>query len=557
MLLTHLWTRATPENPNFALQSPEAWDTFLGGQKSSSGVRINRDTAYAHSAWWRGINLISRDVGKLPLLVFARNGEGKRRAIEHPAFPLLRRKPNDWQTALIFRQQLTAHALTSGNGYAYVVRQGDGAPVELLPLDPDTTFAVRANGQVWYVTRANGENRKLAKEDVLHIKGLGFDGLTGYSVFEKARESLGQGLAVQKFNTIFFKNAAKPAVILTHAAKLNEKTKSELRESWERMQTGLENAHRTAILDQGLQAKELAVSARNAQMIEILNYNTRDIANWIGVPVHKLGDASNASYNSLEQENQSYLDDSLSFWLHNWCAECWDKLLSEQEKRDDSYHIAFDLNELMSADLAAKSAYLRTALGGHPWLMLNEARGWLNLDPVEGGDVIPLPLNMSTGAEEGNPMPPAPKDEENPGTDTDDEPDDPDLPDNEDNRALAAAHAQIMREAAGRMVRRLTTHAKRAAKEPKTFLKWLDRFEIDHAETVRAAFSAPLAAISAAKKREIRAETAAKTLFERVKSELLRAAGEASAADFPAKIEVFSAEIEARVPEMLLSELAA
>src|SRR6185437_5217392 len=114
------------------------------------------------------------------------------------------------------------------------------------------------------------ENRKLLAENVLHVKGLGFDGLTGYSVYEKARETLGQGIGIQKFNTIFFRNAAKPAVVLTHPGKLPDKIKSALREDWERMQTGLENAHRTAILDGGLDAKEMTVSARNAQMIEVI-----------------------------------------------------------------------------------------------------------------------------------------------------------------------------------------------------------------------------------------------------------------------------------------------
>src|SRR5262245_52331582 len=194
------------ENPRISLNDPNAWED-LGATSSDSGVRVNERTALGYAAWWRGINLVSRDVGKLPLNVYKRDGKGKVKDIEHPAYRLLRWKPNPYMTSITFKQILMGHVLMRGNGYGYIFRRGDGSPEAILPLMPDRTYPVRENGRLWYVTTitlssgqgAPLEQRKLSPEDVLHIKGLGYDGLEGYDVLTYARDSLGLGLAARKF----------------------------------------------------------------------------------------------------------------------------------------------------------------------------------------------------------------------------------------------------------------------------------------------------------------------------------------------------------------------
>jgi HK97 family phage portal protein len=525
------------ENPTTPLSDPDEWlYEALGAEKAASGVRVGRESSLRYSAWWRGINLISRDVGKLPLFIYRREGGGKTRATEHQAYHLVRYKPNDYQTALIFRQQLTAHALNCGNGYGYIYRRGDGRPLEIVPLNPDQTYALRQNGRLWYVTTVAGEPRKLLPEDVLHIKGLGFDGLTGYSVYAKAREALGVGMAAQQYGARFFRNNARPSVVLIHPARLGEQAKINLRESWNRIHEGLDNSHKTAVLEEAMKVEVIGANARDSQLVELQQFTIREIANFLGVPPHKLGDTAKTSYASLEQENQSYLDDALDFWLANWEHECWDKLLTEAEKQQDSHTVEFLRSALVRADLGARFAAYNTALLGG-WLSRDEIRGLENLNPIPdgAGSNYFLPLNMRTTGQaepqvEGgqvetilqvaqavvagqlpidaartllkatfpllsarqidgilDPIEDSLEEETAPV-----QAPAPAAADQQNNlrRALDAILADVV----GRMLRRLAVHACRAARKPEDFAAWLETLEEKHGAVIEQALGPVLEA---------------------------------------------------------------
>lgn len=395
------------ENPRKPLSelSDNDLEAMGGGSRSSSGVRVSYSTALTHSPVWRGINLLSRDVAKLPLLVFQREGEGKRRAPEHRSYQLLRRKPNREMTAFVFKQTLVAHALLEGNGLAYIFRRGDGTPEELIPLVPGKSYPVRESGQLWYVTEVNGEWRKLYPENIFHLKGLSFDGLSGYRVIDKARESLGLGLAARDYGSRFFKNDARPGVVIEHPTSLSEAAATRLKAQWNAMHSGLDNAHRTAVLEEGMKINKFSSTARESQLIQTREFDIVEVANWIGVPAHKIGDKSRTAYASLEQENQSYLDDSLDPWLVNFEDEAQEKLLTEEEKQNDSHTIEFVRQALLRANLVDRANYYRVALGGRPWMKQNEVRALENLNPVDNGDTILDPLNMKDPG--GNPDDPA------------------------------------------------------------------------------------------------------------------------------------------------------
>jgi HK97 family phage portal protein len=156
-----------------------------------------------------------------------------------------------------------------------------------------------------------------------------------------------------------------------------------------------------------LKASRLAFSAEDQQLIETRQFTVRDVANFIGVPPHKLGDTGRTAYASLEQENQSYLDDALDYWLCVWEAQCWDKLLTEEEKAADSHVVEFLRLALMRADMATRANYYRTALGGRGWMTPNEVRGRENLNPSDSADAdeILTPLNMGQGGDQNDPSP--------------------------------------------------------------------------------------------------------------------------------------------------------
>lgn len=454
-----LHSRASIENPAFNLSDPAAYDN-LGASPSSAGVRVGEREALSYPPMWRGINLISRDVGKLPLVVYERSGEGKNRAVAHPAYNILRYSPNAYAEAFILKQTVQAHALLRGNGYLYVFRNAGGVPLELLILDPSTTYPVRENGVLWYVTTVGGEDRRLSSSDVIHIRGLGFDGLVGYDAITYMRECLGRGIAAATFASMYFKNSARPSVVLEHPMRLSEAAQKRLREGWQSMHAGIENSHRMAILEEGAKLHAFSADAKDAQLLEMRQFEIRDVANLLGVPPHKLGDTSRQGYNSLEQENQSYLDDAIDPWLVVWEEACRSKLLTEQEKRDDSHVIEFLRNALVRADIKSRSDFYAKATAGHPFMTVNEVRSRENLNPLDGYDEIAKPTNNFGG--DGEPAADVPADDPAPVAPAD-------QPDDSERKMLARV------KAFDRITRRAADQIRKAAKSPSGFGEFLER----------------------------------------------------------------------------------
>lgn len=377
----------TPNSTGFSLTNPTAWDWLLGGRKSTSGVMVNRDTSLGYPAVWRAVNLISRDVAKLPLVTYERmDDDGKRKATEHPAYKLLKVRPNSEMTAFTFKMTLTAHALLNRGGYAWIERNGAGDPIELIPLDPDATYPIRVNGQMIFVTTdTDGRMRRLLPENVLHIKGLGFDGLCGYSITEKLNESLGLGLALQRYGSVFFKNNGRPGTIIELPNHLKDaEAINRFKRAWADSMEGVDNAHKVKLLEDGAKVSAVQVKNEEAQFLQSREFEIRQIANIFGCPPHKLGDSSRVAYNSLEQENQSYLDDCLDPWLVNWEEECETKLLRTREVDTETHICEFLRQALVRADMTARFSAYQVGVASKI-LFPNEARIRENLNPYPGG----------------------------------------------------------------------------------------------------------------------------------------------------------------------------
>lgn len=474
--LASLFSAATPNNPTFDINSREHWDAFDAGEPSASGVSVNYEKALTYSPWWRGINLIASTVAKLPTITYRRVGSGKVAANDHPAYRLLKRKPNPFQTAFAFKQQMIGHALSTGNAYAYIERAGDGSPTALWPLDPNTVSPFRVDGKKAFEVTVDGQTDVLDDVYVWHLYGFGYDGLCGYSVVDKARDSLGLGISLRNYGAKYFKNSARPATVLKTASKLDSKAVEALRESWERMHGGQDNAHRTAILHSGLEAQIISFNAKDSQFIEERQFEIREVANWLGLPPHKLGDTTRTAYASLEQENNSVLDDCYDPWLVCFEEVSEDKLFTEAEKENDSHLIEFDRRNLVRGDTAARTNYWRAATGGRPWATPNEARSDFGLNPDESPDSneILTPLNMGQGGDKNDP-----EDKGGPQ---------PGNPTNNDAKRRES-YATILSDSIGRMTRRIATHAERASKDGKTFAAWVESFEAEHQSVVDSALS--------------------------------------------------------------------
>lgn len=513
---------ATPDNPRFALTDPQAWDVFLGGQPAASGVRVTRETALTYAPWWRGINIISNDVAKLPLQVLRNTPDGRKTDPEHVAWPLLRRQPNEYMTAFTFKKLLQAHALQEGNGYAIIDRDGAARPRALLPLDPMAVTPIRENGVLAYVVDVGLEKRKVAANDMFHVRGLSPDGLQGYSVYWKATESLGLGMGAKKYGSVFFRNNARPNIAIEVPKTLTESQLQDLRKGWESIQGGLENAHKIAILQGGAKLTPFSITAKDSQLLETRQFEIREIALWIGLPPHKLGDATKASYNSLEQENQDYLDLGLDPWLVTWEEECWNKLLSEEEKQSESHEILADRKALVRANLVDRANYYQKATGNRAWMLPDEVRAEEGLELL-GGDAGELKDPSNIGA----PKPPA---EPEPA------------PPPKRKAPEQAAIAAVLADAARRMVRRVNHAAASAATRPGGFLTWLDSIQAEHAPTMVCAFE-PAAGLTGADPCHYAA-----LLCTQIREALLTVAGEAKASELAERIQSRMSLLESQLP---------
>ena len=382
-----------PAVPLSTLADGDTYDALTGDTSNASGVKVTRNRALGHSAIWRGVNLIAGDVGRHPFRVYRYNGSGLSDDPRHQAARVMRR-PNDYMTPFTFRQTLQAHALLSGNGYAYIFRDPDARPLELLPLDPERTWPIRVNGELWYVSECGepvpGKRRnsrgmvRIRATDMLHIKGLGFDGLCGYPVMRILRETIGGALAARDYGARYFRNNATPGIVLEVPAGMKDGAISVLRSSWAELHQGVNNAHRPAILRDGVKLAQWAANAKDAQLIENRDFDNRDVANILGVPPHKVGDPSRTAYNSLESENQAYQEDTLGRWFCGWEQEADCKLLTELEKNTETHCCRFDPRPLSRVGLATRGAYYAQALM-NGWLNIDEVRGFENLNPLPNG----------------------------------------------------------------------------------------------------------------------------------------------------------------------------
>jgi HK97 family phage portal protein len=444
--LSVLFARGSAENP----ANPLTWGN-LGPGDSPNPLTIG--------AVYRAVDLISSAVGKLPLCVFARTPTGREKSVDDPAYNLLRYRPNTNMGAMTFRRTLQAQALLQGGGFAWIEREtrgaGAGRPVALYPLDPTATYPVRENGDLKYVTTIGGTLHRFDPSSVLHIRGLGGDGLTGYSVIRQAAESFGIASESTRYVNLFFKNAARPSVTLEVPAKLTDEQVRQWHVEWEKMTSG-KNLHGMAVLSGGAKATPFSVSAQDAQLVETMKWSLTDIANWFGVPPHKVGDSTRAGYKGLEEENMSYLSDTLDPWLVTWEEECREKLLSEDAKAQDSKYVEFSREALLRTNLTARGIYYRTALAGHPWMTVNEVRQRENMNNAEGGDfdeIVPPTNNFGEPAEPAGTVDPA-------DTETDPE----DAPPTGNARAIAAAR-EALGDAVRRMEKRLRVHWGKAKTE--------------------------------------------------------------------------------------------
>lgn len=337
------------ENPAISLSEPAAWETFYSGSATTSGVTVNTTSALGYPPLWRAINLIAGDVARVPLNVYARTADnGKLIDRDHPAHPLLDLRVSAVTDAMTFRETMTACALLYGNAYAAIFRNGRQEAVELVSLDTNKTFLRMVDGELWYVTQVAGQSVVLRGADVFHIKGLSLDGIEGVPLLDIMAEALGVGMAAQQFGGRFFGQGSNMSGVLMVPGHFSEEKIRNTIAAWDKMHAGLSKSHKIALLQDGTKFQPMTVSPEQAQFLQTRQYEVRaTVANITGCPPHKLGDDTRTSHSSLEQENQSYLDDCLDRWFRKWEMESRLKLLSPQQRQTGSHFVEANRNAML------------------------------------------------------------------------------------------------------------------------------------------------------------------------------------------------------------------
>lgn len=359
----------------------------------SAGMVVTPDTAVTYSAVFACVRAIAESIGAMPLITYRRlEGDARERAREEPAYRLLRARPNSEMSSGTLRELLTAHTLLHGNGYAEIERDQAGRPLALWPMLPGVCQPSRdAAGVLFYAVRkSDGTEGRLEAADVLHLRGLGGDGIVGWSPIRLARESIGLGLAAQAYGARFFGSDGRPGGVLEYPGKLTDKAFENLRRGWEERH-GAGRSHRLAILEDGVKYTALSVPPEEAQFLESRQFQIEDVARWFRVQPHKIQHLARSTNNNIEHQGLEFVYDTLLPWLIRWEDEVNAKLLGGVEHLYAEHLVDHQLR----ADTSSRyQAYATGRQWG--WLSVDDIRTRENMNPLPAGQgsIYLIPGNM-------------------------------------------------------------------------------------------------------------------------------------------------------------------
>jgi len=395
----------------------ESWlsDALGDGSETNAGIYVSTKSAMGYPPVWYAINKIGGHIGQMPLIVRKRLPRGSEAARTHPAYRLMKNKPNQLQTAIGFKETIMAHALLLRSGRAAIIRDAAGRPIELILMTPDRTVTVLSGGKKWHVTNVDADdplaphvgkqNRayyKIPDEDVLHIVGLSWNGIDGLSIIDIARETFGLGIAGQKATSRNFKNNAKPGIVIEAPVGMfpDQEDAQQFLDDFNKAHSGLDAAGKAGLLREGMKLSTLAVSAKDAEWLNQRKFERQDTA-LLFLLESILGDDSSVSYNSLEQKNLAYMSNCLMRWMVKWEQECDEKLLTERQKERDTHFFKFNEKALLRADsntqMLTITGYIQSRV-----MSPNEGRELMDMMPYDGGDEYLNPAITVTNKEPGS-----------------------------------------------------------------------------------------------------------------------------------------------------------
>lgn len=376
--------------------------SYLFG-RTTSGKNVNEMTALQTTAVYACVRILAEAIASLPIHVYRHTEVGKEQDVNHQLYYLLHDEPNPDMTSFVFRETLMSHLLIWGNAYAQIIRDGRGQVLALYPLLPDRVSVKRDDkGELYYVYQRSEEDNPnfkdkgniiLKKSEVLHVPGLGFDGLIGYSPIAMAKNAVGMTLATEEYGASFFANGANPGGVLEHPGILKDPSK--VRESWNQVYQGTNNSHKVAVLEEGMSYKTIGIPPNEAQFLETRKFQINEIARLYRIPPHMVGDLEKSSFSNIEQQSLEFVKYTLDPWVVRFEQAFQKALLLPDEKK--TYFIKFNVDGLLRGDYQSRmNGYAIGRQNG--WLSTNDIRRLEDMNPLskeEGGDLYLVNGNMT------------------------------------------------------------------------------------------------------------------------------------------------------------------
>jgi HK97 family phage portal protein len=376
--------------------------SWAGGMPAWSGEQVSLESSLNHSVVWACNRIISETQGATPLVMLQRKNGAKRLADDKPMFNALQNAPNDEMSAMSFQETRTSHCALLGNGYAHIIRRsGTGTAVELHALDPAHVKVDRektGKKRLVYVVKdgpgvANETTFTVQPgkaQDILHIRGLGWDGLRGYSVITMARQSVGTSISVERNVARFYAGGGRVPYILEMAKKFS--TDQEFDKFRSDFESVYAEPHKVPILDPNISYKQIGLSAVDSQMLETRLFDIHEICRWFLVSPHLVGDLSRATFSNIEQLALEFVKVTMQPWFTRWEQDMWRCVLTPEEKAQ-GYYFKHNTNELLRGDFLTRmqgySIMLQNAV-----VDPNEVRDLEDMNPYKGGDVKHIQLNQ-------------------------------------------------------------------------------------------------------------------------------------------------------------------
>ena len=374
-----------------SLASPAQWLIEMFNPNSTSGVTVTEEKAMEHTAVYAAVRIIAETIASLPLHVYTEQDGERKKAKDNYLYKILKRKPNNLMTSFTWREVMLAHLLLWGNHYSKLDLSNDGKIKAIWPLMPGQMQVKKRDDRIYYkYSPADASPQMFEQNEIMHIPGLGFNGIVGKSVIKMARESVGLGLAAEEFGSRFFSQGAQPGGIVEYPGKLSDDAYDRYKKDMRDQYSGLSKSHKLMVLEEGLKYHQTGIPPDDAQFLETRRFQVEEIARIFRVPPHMLADLDRATFSNIEQQSINFVVNTIRPWLVRIEQVLNDSLLSD---RNNKNYIKFVVEGLLRGDAESRASFYNQMFNIGA-MSINEIRDKEELNPIDNGDQSFVPLNM-------------------------------------------------------------------------------------------------------------------------------------------------------------------